>query len=127
MKSCAPILSAIVISTMATLASAQALDAEQEARAREIGKGLRCVVCQNQSIEDSDAQLAADMRALVRERIVEGDTDADVVALVRDRYGDFVLLRPPVQRNTLILWFAPLALVLLAGVWLARSLRRPEA
>ena len=127
MKSCAPILSAIVISTMATLASAQALDAEQEARAREIGKGLRCVVCQNQSIEDSDAQLASDMRALVRERIVEGDTDADVVALVRDRYGDFVLLRPPVQRNTLILWFAPLALVLLAGVWLARSLRRPEA
>ena len=127
MKSCAPILSAIVISTMATLASAQALDAEQEARAREIGKGLRCVVCQNKSIEDSDAQLAADMRALVRERIVEGDTDADVVALVRDRYGDFVLLRPPVQRNTLILWFAPLALVLLAGVWLARSLRRPEA
>ena len=78
-----------------------------ESRAREISTELRCVVCQNQSIDDSDADIARDLRLLVRERLVAGDNDKEVVAYVVARYGDFVLLRPPFQMNTLALWFGP--------------------
>lgn len=85
-----------------------------EQRARDISLGLRCLVCQNQSIDDSDAPLARDLRVLVRERLVAGDSDAEVESFVVARYGDFVLLRPPVNAYTIILWVAP-ALVLLAG------------
>jgi len=85
-----------------------------EQRAREISAGLRCLVCQNQSIDDSDAPLARDLRVLVRERLEAGDTNADVESFVVARYGDFVLLRPPMNAYTIILWAAP-ALVLLAG------------
>ena len=83
-----------------------------EARAREISKGLRCLVCQNQSIDDSDASLAKDLRVLVRERLVAGDSNDDVVAYVVSRYGDFVLLKPPFKMATAALWFGPLALIL---------------
>ena len=100
---------------------------EIEERAREVGHQLRCVVCQNQSIEESDAELAADMRRLVRERLVDGDSEAEIIAQMRDRYGDFVLLKPPVQSNTLILWLAPLFLVLVFIVWWVLSARRPSA
>lgn len=89
-------------------------DAALERRAREISAGLRCLVCQNQSIDDSNAPLARDLRVLVRERLVEGDSDAEVEAFVVARYGEFVLLRPPVNAQTLILWGSP-ALVLIAG------------
>lgn len=82
-------------------------DPALEARAREISKELRCVVCQNQSIDDSHAPLAADMRRLVRERILAGDSDEDVKEYLVARYGDFVLLRPPVQSNTVFLWIGP--------------------
>ena len=99
-------------------------DADIEDRARALGKTLRCVVCQNQSIEESDAELAEDMRALVREELSSGKTEAEVTALMRDRYGDYVLLRPPVQRNTLVLWFAPLLLVGGALVWVLRARSR---
>src|SRR5471030_386274 len=75
-----------------------------EARAREVGRELRCLVCRNQSIDDSDADLAHDLRVLVRERIVAGGSDAQVIAYVRARYGDYVLLRPPFQYDTLALW-----------------------
>jgi cytochrome c-type biogenesis protein CcmH len=85
-----------------------------EQRARGISAGLRCLVCQNQSIDDSDAPLARDLRVLVRERLEAGDSDADVESFVVARYGDFVLLRPPVNAYTIILWVAP-ALVLFAG------------
>ncbi len=103
------------------LMAAPPADADVEDRARALGTTLRCVVCQNQSIEESDAELAEDMRALVREELASGKTEAEVTALMRDRYGDYVLLRPPVQRNTLVLWFAPLLLVGGALVWMLRA------
>jgi cytochrome c-type biogenesis protein CcmH len=97
---------------------------EVEVRARDVGKQLRCVVCQNQSIEESDAPLAADMRKLVRERLVAGDSEADVIALMRDRYGDYVLLMPPVQGNTIILWTGPVFLIGFLLLWWIVSVRR---
>lgn len=78
-----------------------------EGRAREISTELRCVVCQNQSIDDSNAGIARDLRLLVRERLVAGDNDKEVVSYIVARYGDFVLLRPPFQPNTLALWLGP--------------------
>ncbi len=86
-------------------------DPALEARARALTQELRCVVCQNQSVDDSDAPLARDMRVLVRERIKAGETDEEVRAFVVARYGKFVLLRPPLEGDTLILWFAPFAVV----------------
>lgn len=86
----------------------------QEARAREISKGLRCLVCQNQSIDDSNADLARDLRVLVRERIAAGDSDDQVLAFVTRRYGDYVLLTPPFKASTALLWLGP-GLVLLAA------------
>jgi len=85
-----------------------------EARAKEIDAQLRCVVCQSQSIAESNAPLAKDLRLLVRERLVAGDTNKEVIAYVVERYGDYVLLKPPVQGNTLFLWAFP-ALALAAG------------
>lgn len=88
-------------------------DRALEARARDIGRELRCLVCQNQSIDDSDADLARDLRMLVRERLKAGDSDRQVVDYVVSRYGDFVLLRPPFKPETYALWFGPG--VILAG------------
>ena len=79
-----------------------------EARARALSQELRCVVCQNQSIDDSNAPLARDMRVLVRERVKLGDSDDEVRAFLVARYGNFVLLKPPLQTGTLVLWFSPL-------------------
>jgi cytochrome c-type biogenesis protein CcmH len=90
-------------------------DPALEARARALGKELRCLVCQNQSIDDSDADLARDLRRLVRERLVAGDTDAEILAFATERYGDFVLLRPPVKPATWLLWFGPAAVLLVGG------------
>lgn len=95
-----------------------------EARARAISKELRCVVCQNQSIDDSDAELARDLRVLVRQRIVEGDSDDEVIAYVVSRYGDFVLLRPPVKGATLVLWIGPIAIVLIGLLAMISYFRR---
>ena len=92
-------------------------DTSQEIRARAISGGLRCLVCQNQSIDDSDAPLARDLRLLVRERIKAGDDDKAVLDFVVSRYGDFVLLKPPFNASTLLLWISPL-LILLAGAWM---------
>ena len=86
-----------------------------ESRAREIGKGLRCLVCQNQSIDDSEAELARDLRILVRERLTAGDSDGAVKDYVVARYGDYVLLRPPFKAGTYLLWLGPV-LILLAGL-----------
>lgn len=96
-------------------------DPALEARARSIGKELRCLVCQNQSIDDSEAGLARDLRGIVRERLKAGDDDAAVVRYVVDRYGDFVLLRPPFKLATVLLWLGPalvlgLGLVVMIGV-----------
>ncbi len=104
-------------------------DPELENRARTISTGLRCLVCQNQSIDDSDAPLARDLRLLVRERLQKGESDAEVLDFVVSRYGEFVLLNPPVGWHTLFLWLTPL-LALAGGVWLARSVfagSRPPA
>jgi cytochrome c-type biogenesis protein CcmH len=90
-------------------------DPAKEARARELGAGLRCLVCQNQSIDESDADLAKDLRIIVRERIQAGDSDEQVKKFVVDRYGDYVLLKPPVKSTTLVLWVGPFVL-LLAGI-----------
>ncbi len=86
-------------------------DPALEARARDISAELRCLVCQNQSIDDSDAQLAKDLRVLVRDRLVEGETDEQVMAYVVSRYGDFVLLKPPFNSSTYVLWFGPILFV----------------
>jgi cytochrome c-type biogenesis protein CcmH len=90
-------------------------DPALEARAREISRGLRCLVCQNQSIDDSDAELARDLRLLVRERLAAGDRDDEVVTYVVSRFGDFVLLQPPFKLATYALWFGP-PLFLAAGI-----------
>ena len=82
-------------------------DAKLEARARAISADLRCLVCQNQSIDDSDADLARDLRLVVRERLTKGDTDAQIFEFVAARYGDFVLLNPPFNARTLLLWGGP--------------------
>ncbi len=101
-------------------------DAALEARAREISAGLRCLVCQNQSIDDSNAPLARDLRLLVRERLKAGDSDAQVMRFVEDRYGEFVLLNPPLSWRTIVLWAAPV-LALIVAVWMtARGWRRRQ-
>ncbi len=89
-------------------------DPALEARARGLGADLRCLVCQNQSIDDSDAPLARDLRILLRDRLVAGDTDEEAIAYIVDRYGDYVLLNPPFKTATLLLWLAP-ALALAGG------------
>lgn len=91
-------------------------DPALEARAREISKVLRCLVCQNQSIDDSDATLARDLRILVRDRLTAGDTDTEAVDFIVERYGDFVLLRPPFKKSTLILWIGP-GVIFLIGIF----------
>src|ERR1700722_6946753 len=99
-------------------------DPALEARARAISGGLRCLVCQNESIDDSNADLAHDIRRLVRQRLTAGESNAQVVQSVVDRYGQFVLLKPPVEPATYALWFGPPLLVVagLAGslLWLRR-------
>ncbi|MCE9507672.1 MAG: cytochrome c-type biogenesis protein CcmH [Alphaproteobacteria bacterium] len=94
-----------------------------EARAREISKNLRCLVCQGEAIDDSNSDFAKDLRVLVRTRLAAGDTDDAVVNFLRDRYGDFILLKPPVENKTLLLWLTPF-LVLGAGLCAAFAIIR---
>lgn len=98
-----------------------------ESRAREISKGLRCLVCRNESIDESGAGLAHDVRVLLRERLVAGDSDAQAVQAIVDRYGDYVLLKPPVNASTYVLWFGPPVLLVLAGLATMAALRRRAA
>ncbi len=93
-------------------------DAALEARARTLSAELRCLVCQNQSIDDSNAELARDLRILVRERLVAGDTDEEVLDFIVSRYGEFVLLKPRFSVQNLALWGTPLAVILAGGVFL---------
>ncbi len=98
-----------------------------EARARDVSKALRCVVCQNETIDESTAELAHDMRVLVRKRIVAGDSNDQVIAYMVDRYGDFVLLKPRFIATTLALWCGPAILLLLGAFVLTRRLRAKSA
>ncbi len=98
-------------------------DAGLETRARAISAGLRCLVCQNQSIDDSDAPLARDLRLIVRERLVAGDSDEAVTSFVVARYGNYVLLKPPFSPATLVLWLTPLLVLGAATAYIRRRLR----
>ena len=111
-----------VFAVLLSLTSAHAVEPQEimadpklEARARVLSQELRCLVCQNQSIDDSDADLAHDLRVLVRERLVAGDTDAEATQYIVDRYGEFVLLNPVVAPHTIALWIAA-PVVLLIGI-----------
>jgi len=102
-------------------------DPRLEARARAISEELRCLVCQNQSIDESNADLAHDLRVLVRERLVAGDSDAQAVKYIVDRYGQFVLLKPPVEPATYVLWLSPALLVIFGAAGIIVYLRRRRA
>ncbi len=103
-------------------------DPALETRARGVMQGLRCLVCQNQSIEISDAELAGDLRRIVRERIAAGDSDDQVRAHLVARYGDWVLMRPPLKLSTLALWGGPPLLLIVGGItlWLGQRRKAPE-
>jgi cytochrome c-type biogenesis protein CcmH len=99
-------------------------DPALEARARALSAELRCMVCQNQSIDDSDAPLAHDLRVLLRERIVAGDTDEQVMDFLVDRYGEFILLKPRFSARTALLWAAPVVLLVIGGAVAFGVMRR---
>ena len=86
---------------------------EQELRARNISKNVRCMICQNQSIDESNAPLAKDLRILIRSKITEGYNDKEIYKFLTDRYGDFILLKPPIKLNTIFLWFLPFIILII--------------
>ncbi len=102
-------------------------DPAQEARAEQVGSQLRCLVCQNESIEDSNADLAKDLRAVVRQRVAAGDTDGQIMAWMVARYGTFVRLKPPLTMATLLLWTTPVLALLVGAGAAALGRRRPTA
>lgn len=120
------LLAALVFSTSAFAVQPDEVlkDPALEKRARDISAGLRCLVCQNQSIDDSDAQLAKDLRVLVRERLVAGDTNQEVENFLVQRYGEFVLLKPTFGAHTVLLWLTPALVLILGGVGAYVALRR---
>jgi cytochrome c-type biogenesis protein CcmH len=127
-------LSVLLAAACMACAAAQAVlpdemlaDPGLESRARSLSRELRCMVCQNQSIDDSEAPLARDLRILVRERLKVGDTDEQVLKYLTARYGNFVLLKPPLEWSTVLLWFGPAALLLAGMVALVTIARRREA
>jgi len=131
-----PVLALLIALTGASALTNRALalqpdevlaDPALEARARDLSKGLRCLVCQNQSIDDSDADLARDLRILLRERLAAGDSNEQVIRFLTARYGDFVLLKPPVTPVTWALWFGPAALLLIGAGGIVIGLRRRKA
>lgn len=121
-------LAAVLASPAAALSPGELLkDPAMESRARAISAQLRCLVCQNQSIDDSDAPLAKDLRTLVREQLVQGKSDEEIMDFVVARYGEFVLLRPRLTAGTLLLWGTPFAVLLIAGTALLLRRRRVDA
>ena len=98
-----------------------------EERARNISKTLRCLVCQNQSIDESEAALAKDLRLIVRERLKLGDNDEEVINFIRERYGDFVLLDPPVNKKTIVLWLSPILILIIWLIALTRVARKKKS
>jgi cytochrome c-type biogenesis protein CcmH len=96
----------------------------QEARAVKLTQQLRCVVCQNESIEESHADIARDLRALVRTQIIQGKTDSEITAFLRARYGDYIMLEPPINARTSLLWLAPIFVFLFGALMAAPTLKR---
>lgn len=128
-------LLAAVFLLLSTMASAvppaeQLPDPAQEERAVALQKQLRCLVCQGQSLDESNAPLAADLRRLIRSHIAAGESDEDVKRYLVARYGDFILMKPPLERDTVFLWFGPAVLLLLgagiATIVIYRASKRPE-
>jgi cytochrome c-type biogenesis protein CcmH len=117
-------LTLIALPALAVLPHEVLPDATLEGRARALSKEIRCQVCQNQDIDDSNSPLAADLRRLVRERLVAGDSDPQILTYLTQRYGDYVLMRPPVRPSTWPLWFGPAILLIVAAVGVAIVARR---
>ena len=122
------IRAALVFAAACAASTAHAVEPDEmlhdlalEARARELSANIRCLVCQNQSIDDSNASLAKDLRILVRERLVAGDEDQQVLDYLTSRYGDFVLLEPPMRPGTYALWYGPAIILLLMSTWPMRK------
>ena len=118
-----------IIQTLALNPDEKLSDPVLEQRARSLSAEIRCLVCQNQSIDDSDAQLARDLRVLVREQLVEGKTDEEILAFLVERYGEFVLLKPAVGTHTLALWSLPFLALVVGGLalWRFFTFRRSAA
>jgi len=127
LQRCCLVLALLALTTLPLFAvepNEQLKDPALEARARAISTGLRCLVCQNETIDESGASLARDIRMLLREHLAAGDTDAQAVKAIVDRYGEFVLLNPPVRPATYVLWFGPVGILLVGlicgAVWVRR-------
>jgi cytochrome c-type biogenesis protein CcmH len=127
-------LAALVLLVLAFGSPAMAVQPQEmlkdpvlEQRARALSAGLRCMVCQNESIDESHAPLARDIRVLVRERLTAGDTDAEVIDFLVARYGNFVLLKPPFEVSTILLWVTPFAVLVLGAAGACLALRRRRA
>lgn len=123
------LLAGLSVQALAVQPDEMLKDPQLESRARALSSGFRCLVCQNQSIDESDAPLARDLRILIRERLTAGDSDSQVKDFVFQRYGDFVLLKPRLTASTLALWFVPF-LVVFAGLiflWRRRQSVAPAA
>lgn len=127
-KACAAVLAVLIAVLSNPVLAVQPdevlADPALERRARDISAGLRCLVCQNQSIDDSDAPLAKDLRVLVRDRVKAGDTEQEVKSYVVQRYGEFVLLQPVFGLHTLLLWLTPVLVFTLGGFGIYAALRR---
>lgn len=120
------VLTLVGIAMVAGTAVASELTSDQEARYRHMIQELRCLVCQNQTIADSDAPLAQDLRAQVRNQILAGESDSDIKSYLTDRYGDFVLYNPPLKASTLVLWLGPVFLVVIALFMALMFVRRSK-
>lgn len=117
-----------IVSAQTQVADEPLADASSEARARALMKQVRCVVCQAQSIDESDAGIASDMRRLIRQQITDGKDDAEILTYLSDRYGDFVLFKPPFKTTTVLLWAGPFLLLIMGGIIIAHFFRhRPTA
>ncbi len=118
------LLLALAVPALAVEPNERLADPVLEARAREISKGLRCLVCQNESIDESNADLAKDVRLVLRQRLLAGASDAQAMQYIVDRYGTFVLMSPPVEPATYVLWFGPAVVLLLAVGGVGMAVRR---
>ncbi|AVQ01305.1 cytochrome c-type biogenesis protein CcmH [Caulobacter segnis] len=125
-KAFAVALCAIALMAGASEPSERLADPAQEAHARALFREVRCLVCQNESIDDSEAQLAADLRRIVREQVKAGRSDREIRAFLVERYGEFVLLKPPFSAGNAVLWLAPIGILLIGGVLMIGLLRRRE-